>query len=500
MVKRKKLYVIGLDGVSLWIISRLAKRQRMKGFEYLINEGRLMEMASTIPPVSAAAWPSIYSGKKPGEHGVMDFIHIDKNYTRQLIYYDMEKHQPFWEELAKKGFRSLAITPAMVLQKSRSKNVDMMTGWPLQPSFNSKQLEGAAKRFRFNGEPDLGTELDNRKITLEKATELYKASMHSRAEMSKYMIKENDYDIAFVCFTETDRIQHYALNRKNWEDYLAPIYKEASDFIEWILEYSKKQKEDALILVISDHGGQPVRNKFLANTWLIDNGYAALKTGSTKTKGKGPAHPLKRYISERVMKIKIRRAIYNKMPAFMKKAAEEFLNEGLVQEHGKEHIKIQESDLAIGETKVFSAVSYGPVGMMWINDSRFSKPAVKRADTDRIRREIMEKLGKLKTKEGKRLVLEIIDGRKYYKGSKSFIAPDILFELESGYIVDFSFYSSSGIFMKPELARSGDHEPNGIFGYVNNSSANVNMDKKETSVYDIYKYIMEYYSGKEEHH
>jgi predicted AlkP superfamily phosphohydrolase/phosphomutase len=82
----------------------------------------------------------------------------------------------------------------------------------------------------------------------------------------------------------------------------------------------------------------------------------------------------------------------------------------------------------------------------------------------------MAKLAKLKSKDGKRLIENIVDGNKYYEGAKHFIIPDILFELREGNIVDFSYYSSQGIFMKPEIFRSGDHTKNGIIGIFNSKT------------------------------
>jgi predicted AlkP superfamily phosphohydrolase/phosphomutase len=479
MSTKKKIYIIGIDSAPLWIISKLYKKYKMKGFSRFIDHGLLKEMRSTMPPVTAAAWPSIYTGKEPKEHGMMDFLHIDRNYTRQLMYYDPEEHNPFWEVLAKKGLKSLVVTPAMVLKKSKSQNVDIITGWPLQPSYGSKELERAAKKFGFTGEPDLGIDLDKRSLPLAKATELY----------TKSMIKKKDYDVVFVCFTETDRIQHYALNRKDWEKYLAPLYKAVSDFVEWTIDYTESRKEDSTVIIVSDHGSQPVYNKFLVNGWLADNGYATLKVGKSGKRANGShVQDVKRQISERVMKLKIRRAVYNAMPAFMKKAAEKMIEESLGESQDGEHIKIQESDWNMRNTKAFAAVSYGPMGMIWINDERFSEPAVKKNERTKIKKEIMAKLAKLKSKDGKRLIENIVDGNKYYEGAKHFIIPDILFELREGNIVDFSYYSSQGIFMKPEIFRSGDHTKNGIIGIFNSKNANV---PQRLSVSDVFPIIVD---------
>src|SRR5207302_8558809 len=135
--------------------------------------GDLREIDSNLPPVTASAWPSIYTGLEPSEHGIMDFLFLDKNYTKQLIYYDTQRSVPFWDTLAQQGLKSLVITPAMVLKKSSHKGVDMVTGWPLQPRYSSLELERAAKKFGFEGEPDIGMDLEKRAMSIEKASKLY---------------------------------------------------------------------------------------------------------------------------------------------------------------------------------------------------------------------------------------------------------------------------------------------------------------------------------------
>ena len=489
LIGKRRLYVIGIDSAPLWIIKKLYRKYKMEGFGRFLENDALREMESTIPPVTAAAWPTIYTGKHPKDHGIMDFLYIDRNYTRQLIYYEPEKHRPFWEELASKGKKCLVVTPAMVLQKSRSKNVDMITGWPLQPSYNSKELESAAKKFGFTGEPDIGVGLDKGEISLAKAVDMYEKSMRARSELSKHLIRKNNYDMAFVCFTETDRIQHYALNRNDWEKYAAPLYKAASDFIEWVLEYSKKDRDSA-IMIVSDHGAQPVRDKFLVNSWLIDNGYAALKSEKAAAHKKGAVHSAKRYVSERIMKLKIRRAVYNRMPAFMKRSVEKMIDESLEEAQDSEHVKIQEADFDMPRTKAFAAVSYGPIGMIWLNDRRFSRPSLNGFAARKTKAEIITKLKRLKTRDGSILVNRVLDGSRYYSNAKTFIPPDIIIELATGIITDFSYYSKSGIFMRPEMHRSGDHSRNGVFG-----SQNMGSSRSEMKIGDIRDAVIGYLIG-----
>ena len=495
----KKLYLIGIDSAPLWLLEKLYKKHGMGGYEKFMRSGILKEMESTLPPVTAAAWPTIYTGLEPAGHGVMDFLYIDGNYSKQLIYYNSAKHPPFWDKLAKKGVRSLVITPAMGLTKSESKNVDMITGWPLEPRYSSKEMEAAARKFGFEGEPNIGIELE-KGMHVEEASKQYLKSILARSEMSKYLIKKNEYDLIFVCFTETDRIQHYTLSLDGWERSVAPLYKGISDFVDWVVDYSREKEEDAVIMLVSDHGAQPITNKFLINSWLVQNGFAELKNAKKAEKRqKGIATSVRRHIRERVMKLKVRRAIYNTMPASLKKVADRLVDDAPDDQSAAEgYRKIYETDFVMPDTQAFAAISFGTIGMIWLNDERFAEQGIGSLEKRRVTREIIEGLKKIKSAEGDKLVINTYDGHEYYGKSADFIVPDILFELKENYINDFTYFSDSEIFMEPEINRKGDHSRFGIFGMISN---NKDVDarklaKKKVVVGNIGPTILDYFGNK----
>ena len=161
---RKKLYIIGIDSVPVWIIKAALKENKLPGFQHFFESGFIDNMESTLPPVTAAAWPSIYTGTGPGKHGVMEFFGIDSDYSKRLMYYDSEENRPFWNVLADKGLTSLIITPAMVLKADPDPNVDLVTGFPLPPKYNSKRLEEVAKRIGFKGEENVESMIKDGRI------------------------------------------------------------------------------------------------------------------------------------------------------------------------------------------------------------------------------------------------------------------------------------------------------------------------------------------------
>ncbi|MGI0133608.1 MAG: alkaline phosphatase family protein [Candidatus Micrarchaeaceae archaeon] len=501
--KKSKLYVIGVDSAPLWIVKGFAKRYHLKGFESLMKDGTLLDMQSTLPPLTPVAWPTIYTGLEPREHGMMDFFRIDREYTKQLLYYDSDKHKPFWDALAKKGKKCLVITPAEALKLSKHKNVDLITGWPLPPRFSSKQIEAAAKRFGFDGEPGIEKDLQDGKITVSEASKRYVKSIENRAELSKHLITKNKYDMAFVCFTETDRIQHYTLNNRNWEEYVMPLYKSVSDFIEWTVLRAKK--EGAAVIVVSDHGAQPIRKKFLLNGWLVNSGYAELKPSIIKSiqenyNGSGQAEEqanLKYSLREKLIKSKARGMLYDKLPASAKRIVGKAIGTALSSASGATYTRIHDFDFDMKSTVAFTSVSNDPVGMIWINDKRFSKPSVTDSEKKRVKAEIAGKLKEIKTEDGKPLVTKVYDGDIYYKNTKLFIAPDLLVALREGYVADVKNYSLNSLYMEPELAKSGDHTMNGIFGSIGPFDGK--KIKKGVNVLNVEPTILTYFGIKCEH-
>ena len=505
MDKKKKLYIIGIDSAPLWIIERLYKKYKMKGFEAFIKDGVLTNMESTLPPITPVAWPSIYTGLEPSEHGMMDFFCIDKEYTKQLLYYDAEKHKPFWSVLAENGLKCLVVTPAILVRTVNERNVDMISGWPLPPRYSSKQLENAAKKFGFVGEAPIEQDLQSGKMKVGEAKTKYIESIKSRADMSKHLISSGNYDMAFVCFTETDRIQHYSLNGTEWEDYVGPLYKAISNFIEWLIDYTKEKEEDSLLLVVSDHGSQPIKYKFMLNAWLINNNYAALKPGVIKAiekqqEGKGKkskeSPTMKYQLREMLLKSSARKVIYDKLPASAKRFTGKFIGTVLSSASSEGLTRIHDFDFDMQSTYAFSSISNDPFGMIWINNNRFAKPTVK--NSSKLKEEIKRNLKKIKTEQGKNLVLEIYDGDKYYNKTKAFIYPDLLFEVRENYMVDVKDYSPTSLFMVPDIARSGDHTRNGIFGiFSNDKTVNAkNVNKADIDVYNVYPTVLTYFDIK----
>jgi predicted AlkP superfamily phosphohydrolase/phosphomutase len=370
----------------------------------------------------------------------------------------------------------------------------MMTGWPLKPRFSSNAVRAEARKAGFSGEPEIEGVLKAGTLSVKEGSARYAKSVRCRAAFSKRMIERNDYDLALVCFSETDRMQHY-ITAKNWEALLMPLYNEVSELLAWLAPYAREVGGDYEIVLFSDHGSQQIKNKFLLNAWLVNNGYAKLKDSiieGMKNAVSGAAST-KYLIREKLFKSGLRK-VYNRMPENVKSTVASAAGKVFSGTSGSDYTRIHDFDFDMHNTRAFASVSNNPVGTIFINDRRFADPRVSAAEKPRIKAELARALGSLRSPEGDRFVKRVVDGGRYYRGLDSIITPDLLVEVKPSYTIDIFYYSQKSSLMKPELAKSGDHTMHGIFGMLGSKAGYLNAySKRDMDVCKIAPLIFEYF-------
>ena len=419
---KKKLYLIGIDSAPLWLITRLSNEHDLKGFKKLIEKGMLSEMASTMPPMTGAAWPSIYTGLNPSEHGVPDFFEMKKDYTPELAFYNPEKAEPFWKKIAEKAGKCLIITPAMNTTLPNYKNVDMITGFPLKAKTNNLYLEELMKKENFYGEPDIEKDMKAGKMTEQEAVVHFVKSIESRSRIAQSMIKKEKYSFVYVCFTETDRLQHFVLNKKNADDYTLPIYRAIDNFITYCLQAA--EKENAMVMVVSDHGAQPINQKFLINGWLVKNGFASIKNTILKNMNNNTekkSASMSYTIREKAMKTGLRK-VYDKLPHSAKKAVHKSIGAVFSSASSGSYTRLHLFDYDMSKTVAFAGISNINVATIFINDKRFEHGIVKDTEIKGLKTLLSKKLLTIKNSEGKPVIRNIYDAKDYYKTKTQFIA------------------------------------------------------------------------------
>lgn len=74
MSSPRQVVVIGLDGVSPWLLDRLVDDGQMPRLAELRETGSYGRMRSSVNMMTPSAWTSMVTGVNPGRHGLFDFI------------------------------------------------------------------------------------------------------------------------------------------------------------------------------------------------------------------------------------------------------------------------------------------------------------------------------------------------------------------------------------------------------------------------------------------
>lgn len=70
----RKVVVLGLDGLDPKLVRRFMDEGKLPNFQRLAENGHFSDLATTLPAMTPAAWPSFMTGNDPSHHGIYDFL------------------------------------------------------------------------------------------------------------------------------------------------------------------------------------------------------------------------------------------------------------------------------------------------------------------------------------------------------------------------------------------------------------------------------------------
>jgi predicted AlkP superfamily phosphohydrolase/phosphomutase len=119
---RKKVIVIGLDGLEPGIVEAMLERGELPNLAKIRATGSYTRLKTTYPAQTPVAWSSFMTGTNPGGHGIFDFISRDpetylpdialtrferpKNMLAQPRVVNRRQGVPLWQPLSKAGIPS----------------------------------------------------------------------------------------------------------------------------------------------------------------------------------------------------------------------------------------------------------------------------------------------------------------------------------------------------------------------------------------------------------
>ncbi|MBI5091057.1 MAG: alkaline phosphatase family protein [Candidatus Hydrogenedentes bacterium] len=295
MTDSRKIIVIGLDGATWDILGPRMASGSMPNLQRLAAKGASGNLRSIFPPETPAAWPSFMTGKNPGKHGAFDFLVYDpETGTERPVNARLRKGKTIWDYLTAAGKTSLVLNVPTTYPPT-----------PIQGALISDFLTPAGARD-YTYPPELAAELEREMgryplffetMSFVCASSEYNAGIFldelERMDTAKFDVAEKLFDRYQPDFTMlhiwgTDRLQHelwhwYNPDHPKYDRAMAEKFGPRIEAYYTMIDervgrLAAKAGEDGVTFVISDHGFGGTNYFIDQNSWLLREGFIALKS------------------------------------------------------------------------------------------------------------------------------------------------------------------------------------------------------------------------------
>ena len=261
-----RVFVLGYDGATYDLIGPWLEQGRLPNLRSFMDSGAYGTLNSVIPPMSPPAWACAITGVNPGKHAMYDWYRRLPN-SRALVSETSKslRAKAVWTLLSEAG-RPVGVINVPLTDPPSAVNGFMISGMPhTKPTGYTypPELEAGLEGYLTD---NMGDHLDEHNA--EELLDKFMRTYRERLKVTLRLMQERPWDLFWVVFTATDRIQHYywKFMDENHPDYDPDAPQSLKDAILnlW-LEIDKgtgsileAMPEDATVIVMSDHGFGPI--------------------------------------------------------------------------------------------------------------------------------------------------------------------------------------------------------------------------------------------------
>ena len=122
----EKVAMIGLDAADLDFIQ--ANIDSLPNLRRILESGITRKLGSTAGALTGSVWPTFYTGKTPGDHGIYHHLQWDSSRMQlRRVSEDWLYCEPFWYELEQRELRVVALDVPMTFRPRLSRGVEVIT-------------------------------------------------------------------------------------------------------------------------------------------------------------------------------------------------------------------------------------------------------------------------------------------------------------------------------------------------------------------------------------
>jgi predicted AlkP superfamily phosphohydrolase/phosphomutase len=278
-----RVVVIGLDGFTPYFFDVYMREGLMPNIAQVMARGCWGILESTLVPSSAVAWTAAFTGVAGGRSGISSFFaRGERPGELRLVNSSYRRARALWEYLSDSGRVAVAINVPGSFPPDPVRGV-LVAGLLSQPgrvfttpAWLSERLSAAGYQtgavpiapVRRAGETPFDPRAGARNLD-----DLFTNS-YNRARLALHLYRRVDWDLFFVVFTISDRLQH--ARHLIPEEVLRGAYVNLDRVVGYFIEMLPA---DAQLVLLSDHGFRPYPRAALVNRWLAEQGLAAVREG-----------------------------------------------------------------------------------------------------------------------------------------------------------------------------------------------------------------------------
>ena len=257
--------LVGIDGAGERVLGPLFDDGALPTLQRVLDAGASGPLESQVPPWTASAWPSLYTGTNPGRHGVFDFLAFD-GYDWEVVDATDVHRPPLWQLLDHHGLSSVVVNVPVTYPPEPFDGA-LVPGYaaPEDPTCHPSGLlddvRAAVGDYRvYPAHQGAATP-----SPAEQRAE-YVELTRLRGAAFRYLVDRFEPTFGFVQFQQTDTMIH---ERPGDDETARAVYRAVDEELAAVLE----RHDPGTVVVASDHGVGPYEGwEFRVNEFLRERG------------------------------------------------------------------------------------------------------------------------------------------------------------------------------------------------------------------------------------
>jgi predicted AlkP superfamily phosphohydrolase/phosphomutase len=258
--------LLGLDGACRPVVDEVAAAHDVPTLQTLLDGGYADALESQLPPWTPSAWPSLYTGTNPGQHGVYGFLTFD-GYDGDVVDRTDVQEYALWEILDDHGYRSVVVN-VPVTHPPREIDGAIVPGYvapedpTCEPADAIETVVAESDRTEYQLYPPKADD-----VTRETHVAAMCDLVDARRIAFEVLAEQVDPHFGFLQFQVTDTVFHE--HPGDW-DAIGRVYEAVDDAMQRVLTLHEPDN----VFVVSDHGiGEYTGTEFRVNDFLREEGY-----------------------------------------------------------------------------------------------------------------------------------------------------------------------------------------------------------------------------------